>query len=71
MARKGKKPNAVALGGLGGRARAANLSKSERSAIARKAAAARNAKLSAAERKRIANIAVRARERKREKEGKE
>ena len=38
-----KNPNAVALGKLGGIARANSLSKAERSAIAKKAAAARNA----------------------------
>jgi len=60
-----KNPNAVALGKLGGVARASSLSKAERSAIAKKAAAARNASLSAADRTRIANLAVAARERKR------
>jgi hypothetical protein len=60
-----KNPNAVALGKLGGRARAENLSAAELSAIGKKAAAARNASLSAAERKRIAKLAVEARERKR------
>jgi len=37
----GKKPHAVALGRLGGKARASKLTKEERSAIARKAAKAR------------------------------
>jgi hypothetical protein len=60
-----KNPNAVALGKLGGIARASSLTKAERSAIAKKAAAARNAKLSVAERSRIANLAVKAREQKR------
>jgi hypothetical protein len=60
-----KNPNAVALGKLGGLARAASLTQDERSAIAKKAAAGRNAKLSAAERTRIAKLAVQARERKR------
>jgi hypothetical protein len=64
-----KNPNAVALGKLGGRARANSLSAAERSAIAKKAAAARNAKLSAAERSRIARHAVQARERKRKLKG--
>jgi hypothetical protein len=64
MAKK-KNPNAVALGKLGGDARASNLSQAERSAIAKKGAAARSAKLSAAERKRIARLAVQSRERKR------
>ena len=66
-----KNPNAVALGKLGGQARAESLPKAERSAIAKKAAAARNAKLSAAERKRIAKLAVQARERKRKQNRKE
>jgi len=60
-----KNPNAVALGKLGGIARASSLTKAERSAIAKKAAAARNAKLSAAERIQIAMLAVNAREQKR------
>ena len=60
-----KNPNAVALGKLGGVARASSMSKAERSAIAKKAAAARNASLSAADRTRIAKLAVAARERKR------
>jgi hypothetical protein len=60
-----KNPNAVALGKLGGIARASSLSKAERSEIAKKAAAARNASLSAADRKKIAKLAVAARERKR------
>jgi hypothetical protein len=60
-----KNPNAVALGKLGGIARASSLTKAERSAIAKKAAAARNAKLSAAERSQIAKLAVKAREHRR------
>ncbi len=60
-----KNPNAVALGRLGGIARASSLTKEERSAIAKKGSAARNARLSAAERRRIAKLAVQARERKR------
>jgi len=66
-----KNPNAVALGMLGGHARASSLTKAERSAIAKKAAAARNEKLSAAERTRIAKLAVKAREQKRKSSGKE
>jgi hypothetical protein len=66
-----KNPNAVALGSLGGKARANSLSDAERSAIAKKAATARNAKLSASERSRIAKHAVQARERKRKLKGKE
>jgi hypothetical protein len=66
-----KNPNAVALGKLGGNARASSLTKAERSDIAKKAAAARNAKLSSAERSRIAKLAVKAREHKRKPLGKE
>ena len=66
-----KNPNAVALGKLGGNARASSLTKAERSAIAKKAAAARNANLSAAERSQIAKLAVKAREQKRKLSGKE
>jgi hypothetical protein len=66
-----KNQNAVALGKLGGVARASSLTKAERSAIAKKAAAARNAKLSAAERSKIATLAVKARERRRKPSGKE
>ena len=66
-----KNPNAVALGKLGGVARARSLTKAQRSAIAKKAAAARNAKLSAAERSQIAKLAVKAREQKRKLSGKE
>lgn len=64
MANK-KNPHAVALGSLGGKARASKLTATERSEIAKKAAKARNAKLSAAQRKRIAKLAVQARERRR------
>jgi len=60
-----KNANAVALGRLGGTARAKALTKAERSTIAKKAAAARNEKLSPVERSKIAMLAVRARERKR------
>ncbi len=66
MTRK-KNPNAVALGKLGGKARAQKLSPEERSQIARKAGLARNLKLSAAKRRQIAKLAVAARERKRKK----
>jgi len=66
-----KNPNAVALGKLGGKARAGSLAPAERSAIAKKAVAARNAKLSAAERSRIARLAVQARERQRKLKRKE
>ncbi len=66
-----KNPNAVALGRLGGIARAKELSTSQRRAIAKKGAAARNARLSAAERRRIAKLAVKARERKRKQSRKE
>jgi hypothetical protein len=66
-----KNPNAVALGSLGGKARAEKLSASKRKEIAQKAVAARNKSLSAADRKRIAKLAVEARERKRKLQGKE
>jgi hypothetical protein len=63
----GKKPNphAQALGSLGGKARAQNLSDAEVAKISSKGGKARAAKLSAAERSRIAKLAVVARERKR------
>jgi len=60
-----KNPNAVALGKLGGKARAEKLSPEQRTEIARKAGLARNVKLSAAKRSQIAKLAVAARERKR------
>ncbi len=63
----GKKPNphAQALGSLGGKARARNLSEDEVTKISSKGGKARAARLSAAERSRIAKLAVAARERKR------
>jgi hypothetical protein len=64
MVRK-KNPNAQALGSLGGRARAKNLSDAEVIKIASKGGKARAAKLSATELSRIAKRAVAARERKR------
>jgi hypothetical protein len=64
MAHK-KNPNAQALGSLGGKARARNLSNAEVTKIASKGGKARAAKLSAAELSRIAKRAVAARERKR------
>ena len=60
-----KNPNAVALGKLGGEARAKKLSPEKRSVIARKAGLARNIKISPARRSQIAKLAVAARERKR------
>lgn len=60
-----RNPNAVALGKLGGNARAAKLTQAERSAIASEAGKARTLKLSKAERVRIAKLAVAAREKKR------
>ena len=65
-----KNPNAVALGKLGGVARASSLTKARRADIAKNAAAVRNAKLSAAERRLIAKLAVKAREQKRKLSGK-
>jgi hypothetical protein len=60
-----KNPHAVALGSLGGKARAENLSKDEVVAISRKAGKvggkARAAKLSAKKRKEIARNAAAAR----------
>ncbi len=64
MAHK-KNLNAQALGSLGGKARAKNLSDAEVAKIASKGGKARAAKLSASERRRIAKLAVAARERKR------
>ena len=67
-----KKPlTAAELQSMGGKARAAALSKAERSEIARKAGKARAKSLSVAERSRIAKKAAAAREKKRrtEKEG--
>jgi len=61
MESKKKNPNAVALGRLGGRARAAKLTAKELSDAARKAGQARQTKLSDAERKRIAQAAAKAR----------
>jgi hypothetical protein len=60
-----KNPNAQALGSLGGKARAENLSAAEVTKIASKGGKARAEKLSAAERSRIAKRAVAARERER------
>ena len=65
MAPKKKNPSAVALGSLGGKARAQSLSDTERSEIASKAAKARAEKLTAARRSEIAKHAVGAREAKR------
>jgi hypothetical protein len=62
---KKKNPNAQALGSLGGKARAENLSPAEITKIASKGGKARAAKLSAAELSRIAKLAVASRERKR------
>jgi hypothetical protein len=64
MAKK-KNPNAVALGSLGGKARAKKLSAKERAEIAQKAGKARMKTISAARRHEIAKLAVLARERKR------
>jgi hypothetical protein len=66
-----KNPNAVALGKLGGEARAASLSAKERSDSASKAGKARSEQLSDRERSRIAKLAVQARERKRKTQGKD
>lgn len=68
MGKKIKNSNAQALGSLGGKARAKNLSDAKLTEIASKGGNARAAKLSANERRRIAKLAVAARENKR-KEG--
>lgn len=60
-----KNPHAQALGALGGKARAKNLSDAELAEIASKGGRARAKHLTAAKRKRIAKLAVDARERKR------
>ncbi len=60
-----KNPNAQALGSLGGKARARNLSEADLAKIASQGGKARAAKLSAADRSRIAQLAVAARNRKR------
>jgi len=65
MGQKKPNPHAQALGSLGGKARAKNLSDAQISKIASKGGKARAAKLSAAELSRIAKLAVAARERKR------
>lgn len=57
-----KNPNAVALGKLGGKARAESMSAQQRSEIARRAGRARLTKLSAEERRRIAMLGVKARQ---------
>ena len=62
---KKKNPNAQALGKLGGKARAENLSDTEIAKISSKGGKARAEKLTAAERHRIAKLGVAARERKR------
>jgi hypothetical protein len=57
-----KNPNAVALGRLGGKARAETMSEEQRSEVARKAGLARSEKLSTEERRRIAMLGVKARQ---------
>jgi hypothetical protein len=56
-----KNPAAQALGKLGGKARAKNLSEAQLSEIGKKGATARASKLNAAERSEIARKAVQAR----------
>ena len=58
---RNKNPHAQALGSLGGKARAKNLSDAEIARIASKGGKARATKLSAAERRRIAMLGVAAR----------
>ena len=60
-----KNPHAVALGSLGGKARAKNLSAEEKAEIAGQGGRARFAKMTAEERRRYAKRLVAARERKR------
>jgi hypothetical protein len=64
MKRK-KNPHAQALGSLGGKARARNLSDAQVAKISSRGGKARAAKLSATDRSRIAKLAAAARERKR------
>jgi hypothetical protein len=64
---RNRNPHAQALGSLGGKARARNLSEAEIGKIASQGGKARAAKLSAAERSRIAKLGVAARKRKRKK----
>jgi hypothetical protein len=64
-----KNPNAQALGSLGGKARAKNLSRAELAKIASKGGKARAAKLSGSELRRIAKLAVAARERQKKRKG--
>lgn len=63
--RQKKNPHAQALGSLGGKARAKQLSAAQMTQIASTGGKARAAKLSAAELTRIAKLAVAARERNR------
>ena len=60
-----KNPHAVALGRLGGRQRAENLTPVQRRKIASNAGKTRTKKLSAEERRRIAMLGVAARRKKR------
>ena len=60
-----KNPHAQALGALGGKARAENLTGTQLRRIASEGGKARKRRLSAARRKAIAQLAVRAREKKR------
>jgi hypothetical protein len=65
MGHKKANPHAQALGSLGGKARARNLSDAALAKIASKGGKARAERLSAEELSRIAKLAVAARERKR------
>jgi hypothetical protein len=58
---KQKNPNAVALGRLGGKKRAASLSKEERSRIARKASRAAKAKITPEQRREWGRAGAKAR----------
>jgi len=58
MTAKKLNPHAQALGRLGGKARFKGTTKSDRTALVRKAGVARSTKLSAKERQRIASLGV-------------
>jgi len=66
---KKKNPNAVALGSMGGKARAKNLSADELSAIGKKAAEARSKSLGPSKRREISRKAAKTRWAKAKQEG--
>lgn len=69
MGTKKKNPNAVALGSMGGKARAKNLSADELSAIGKKAAEARSKSLGPSKRREISRKAAKTRWAKAKQEG--